>query len=198
MRNAIMAGERVYLRPLELADANEMARLTALETETFFDNGRIPHSPLVYEHWIRELHARQPPDEIQLAVCLREDDRLIGMVGLGPVDWVNRTAETGSWIGAVEYRGQGYGPEAKHLLLEYAFDVLQLHALNSWVWEPNTRSAAAVRRQGYRPAGRIKTPITKDGRYRDMLVFDLTRDEWLAAREEWRARRATHAGGQGA
>ena len=60
----------------------------------------------------------------------------------------------------------------------------------STVWEPNTRSAAALAKQGYRPAGRMRWFEIKDGAYRDMLVFDVTRDEWLAARDAWRASRA--------
>ncbi len=60
----------------------------------------------------------------------------------------------------------------------------------STVFEANTRSSAALAKQGYRPAGRLRWHDVKGGIYRDMLVFDLLRDEWLAAREAWRAARA--------
>ena len=56
------------------------------------------------------------------------------------------------------------------------------------MWEPNGRSASALAKQGYRPAGRLKWHDVKDGVYRDLLVFDVTRAEWLAARDEWRRR----------
>lgn len=190
MRNPIMIGERVYLRPFETSDAEQIARDDAAETETFFDNGRVPTSPIAQEHWITELHKQQPPEGVSFAVCLKENDRVIGMMELYAIDYVNRTAETGSWLNATEYRGQGYGPEAKQLLLEYAFDRLQLEVLSSFVWAANTRSAAAVRRQGYREAGRLKTTATKNWKPVEEIVFDLKRDEWLAAREEWRARLA--------
>jgi RimJ/RimL family protein N-acetyltransferase len=61
--------------------------------------------------------------------------------------------------------------------------------LVSHVDEPNTRSAAALANQGYRPAGRLRWTDVKNGRYVDSLVFDLTRADWLAARDAWRARR---------
>jgi RimJ/RimL family protein N-acetyltransferase len=189
MRNPMMIGERVYLRPLEASDGEEFARHAADETETFMNRGRSPESPLSGESWIAKLYEKQPPSDLELAVCLRADDRLIGSVGLEQIDWVNRTAETGSWLTLPEYRGKGYGTEAKHLLLEYTFDVLQLHVLWSEVWEPNTRSAAALVKQGYRPAGRRRWQDVKDGVLRDMLVFDVKRDEWLAARAAWQASR---------
>jgi RimJ/RimL family protein N-acetyltransferase len=190
MRNPIMIGERVYLRPLEAADAEKFARDEAVETDTFMLRHRFLGSPISGEHWIAKLHEHQPPDAFELAVCLKEDDRPIGTVGIEDIDWVNRTGETGSWLTLPEYRGKGFGTEAKHLLLEYAFDQLQFHILMSTVWEPNTRSAAALAKQGYRPAGRFRWFEIKDGAYRDMLVFDVTRDEWLAARDAWRASRA--------
>ncbi len=190
MRNAIMIGERVYLRPLEATDAETLARITATEADTFMYRGRAPYSPLTFAHWIANLHKQQPPRAIELAVCLTADDRCIGKVGLGEIDYVNRTAETSSDIGPAEFRGQGYGTEAKHLLLEYAFDRLHLHVLWSFVLEPNTRSMAALGKQGYKPAGRLKWVDVQHGVYHDALLFDVLREEWLAARAAWRASRA--------
>ena len=193
MRNAIMIGERVYLRPLEVSNADELARHYAVETETFFDDGRVPFSPLAFERWIGDLYKQRPPREVQFAVCLKEDDRLLGMVGISDIDWVNRTGETESYFGLPENRSKGYGTETKHLILEYAFDRIQLEMICSYVWEPNTRSAAALRKQGYQPAGRVRSAATRGAVFRDMLVFDLSRDEWLAARDQAKAARSAKA-----
>lgn len=192
MRNPILIGERVYLRALEVADAEALARSVTEETETFFlERGRLPASPLDFEKWLTQRSDHRPPAELTLAVCLKADDRFIGGVTARDIDWVNRTAETGSGLTAADVRGRGYGTEAKHLLLEFCFDRLHLHALRAHVFAPNTRSAAALAKQGYRPAGRLKWDELKDGVYRDALLFDLLRDEWLAAREAWRATRQT-------
>jgi RimJ/RimL family protein N-acetyltransferase len=187
MRNPIMTGERLYLRPLEAADAETLAEITATEADTFMYRGRTPYSPLTFARWITDLHKQQPPRGIELAVCLIADDQCIGKVGLGEIDYVNRTAETSSDIGPAAFRGRGYGTEAKHLLLEYAFDRIQLHALWSLVFEHNTRSVAALAKQGYKPAGRLKWIDVKNGLYHDAFLFDLLRDEWIAARDAWRA-----------
>jgi RimJ/RimL family protein N-acetyltransferase len=194
MRNPLVVGTRVYLRPLETSDAAEIAWHSATEPETFMERWRRLASPLAFEHWITELHKKSPPRHISLAVCLIADDTLLGDVGVGEIDWVNRNAETAAWIGRADYRGGGYGTEAKHLLLKYAFDHLHLHVLHSWVWEPNTRSAAALLKQGYRPAGRLRWDDIQHGVFRDALIFDVLRDEWLAAREEWRRGLASRAG----
>ena len=189
MRNAIMVGTRLYLRPLETGDAEPMAVGYHEERETFFESGRIPRSPIAFERWIEGLYKQQPPEEIQLAICLMESDEMIGIVGVSGLDWINRTGETEIYISSSAHRGQGYGAEAKHLLLEYCFDRLQLEMLSSFIWEPNERSAAAVRRQGYRFAGRFKTLAVQDGKFRDILVFDVSREEWIEARDKWHAER---------
>jgi [ribosomal protein S5]-alanine N-acetyltransferase len=188
MRNPAMVGDRVYLRPLEVSDAEALAAAISLDPETFFERGRFPTSPIAFEKWLSEAHKTETPNEINFGVCLTATDELIGLVNVDHIDWINRTGETGSFFFPA-FRGQGYGPEAKHLLLEYCFDRIHLHALCSHVWEPNTRSAAALAKQGYRPAGRWKWDDIKHGVYRDSLVFDLLRQEWLAARDEWRASR---------
>ncbi len=191
MRNPVLVGERVYLRPLEKSDAPVLAEGRHRETETFFEGGRMPYSEIAYEHWIEELYAHQPPEEIQFAVCLRESDELIGIVGIGNLDWINQTGETEVYISSAAQRERGFGTEAKHLFLEYCFDWLHLEMVSSFIWEPNARSAASVQRQGYRPAGRIKTMVMQRGQFRDVLVFDLSREEWIEAREQWRARRTS-------
>lgn len=190
MRNPIMTGERVYLRPFETADAETLAQISATETETFMYRGRKPFSPLAYERDTAEAYKGDYLPWIAFVVALRADDRCIGMVGVYPIDYVNRTAETFSQVGPAEFRNQGYGTEAKHLLLEYCFDRLHLHVLRSSVFEANTRSAAALLKQGYREAGRLKWAEVKGGIYQDDLLFDLLRDEWLSARDAWRAKRA--------
>lgn len=194
MRSPILAGERIYLRGLVKADAQAMALGNAVESESMMQRWRIPTSPISWEEHIEGLHKQQPPDTVELGVCLREDDKLIGSVEIGSIDYINRTAETGSWMILAEHRGLGYGTEAKHLLLEYAFDHVQLHVLHSWVWEPNKRSAAALMKQGYKPSGKLLRQDLKDGVYYGALMFDIKRDEWIAAREEWRARNAERAG----
>ena len=194
MRNPILVGERVYLRALEVDDAGALAHAVTEETEPFFlERGRLPAGPLGFERWLAERPRHRPPTEVNFAVCLKADDRFLGVTTVRRIDWVNRTAETGIGLAPAAVRGQGYGVEAKHLLLEYCFDRLHLHAMTAHVFEPNTRSAAALVKQGYRPAGRLKWDALKDGVYRDARLFDLLRDEWLAAREAWRATQEARA-----
>ena len=197
MRNPIMVGDRVYLRSMDRADAAAFAAATAAETTMFSKTGRLPISPMMFEETFDGPMPSGPPTSISFAVARVAGDRLLGSVALLDIDWVNRTAETASSLLGEDVRGQGYGTEAKMLLLEYAFDRIQLHIVQSWVRATNTRSAAALAKQGYRPAGRRYWTGFQAGGYIDHLIFDLLRDEWVVARDAWRAAVMVRASGDG-
>lgn len=191
MRNPILVGERVYLRAEEPDDAETMASFYARETDDWTDDfGRFLQSPLMFRKGIEENAETSIPESITLQSCLVENDQLIGWVGLFDINYVNGTAETYSYFAPGEWRGKGYGTESKHLLLAYCFDHLQLHIIQSYVFGSNERSAAALRRQGYQQAGTLKLDGPRRGKYLDTWVFDVKREEWIEARDEWRRRRA--------
>lgn len=193
MDNRLLASERVYLRPFEARDAAVLARMYHEEPDTVqFYGGRLPFSPLLFEQQIASWHAGEQPSSVHLAVCIRNEQRLIGWVSLWEIDYIHRTAESASFM-LPDYRERGYGTEAKHLLLGYAFDQLQLHVITGTIVESNTRSLNALLRQGYRPAGRLHWTHTRGGRYGDTLLFDLTRGDWQEAHAEWRASNAARA-----
>ena len=190
MKNPIMIGERLYLRPEEVEDAAPSARWDAEETDDFTDDfGRFPSSPITFAESAKKGAALEMPGTISLMACLRESNEPIGIVGITDINWVNRTGETFSFFApGGAYRGSGYGTEAKLLLLEYGFERLGLHIIQSVVWEANERSAAALLKQGYQPAGRFKWDGTRRGVYMDALLFDVKHDEFLTSREAVRAR----------
>lgn len=183
-KQAVSVGQRVYLRPQDKTDAKKFVNGHRMETETFYDIGRSLFSLAEWEEFISSQADEDYPTSLWFEVCLRENDESIGSVGLLDIDYVNRTAETGSHFYSADHRGKGYGSEAKHLLLEYSFEVLGMHMVTSFVLFPNTRSAAALRKQGYTQAGRVCWNYTYEGGFGNMLSFDLLADEWRALPRE--------------
>ena len=55
--------------------------------------------------------------------------------------------------------------------------------VHSYVDEPNERSAAALRKQGYRDCGFFSWEMMGPGRMNGCYVFDLLAAEWRAARK---------------
>ena len=179
-RGAVMLGERVYLRPLEADDALAISEWTRQEPDAIWSQGRSMYSPPEYVEWTKKLQKEDPQTWPRFAVCLCENGDLIGSMGIVGIDYVHGIGMTESEINNPAYREQGYGSEAKQLLLAYAFDVLGLRHLESWVAFPNLRSAAALRKQGYREAGRLHWQYPLDGGFGNATLFLLSADEWRA------------------
>lgn len=178
--NAIRVGPRVYLRPLKKDDAKVLNEWIRKETEPFWSSGRGLSTVTSLEEWFGRLDKSEPQRWVRFAVCLRENHEFIGCVGVDLIDYVNGSGESESEFHNVEYRSKGYGTEAKHLLFDYAFNTLGLHTLQSWVMYGNTRSAAALRKQGYKDVGLEPWLVRKAGRFESFGTYELLADEWRA------------------
>ncbi|MGC4107903.1 MAG: GNAT family protein [Thermomicrobiales bacterium] len=177
-KGAIMLGERVYLRPLEKDDALTISEWTRQEPDAVWSQGRSMYSPPEYAEWTKKLQKDDLQTWPRFAVCLCENDAFIGSMGVVGIDYINGIGMTESELNNPAYREQGYGSEAKQLLLAYAFDILGLRHLESWVAFPNLRSAAALRKQGYKEAGRLHWQYPLDGDFGNATLFLLNADDW--------------------
>jgi RimJ/RimL family protein N-acetyltransferase len=169
---------------MQVDDAETIANLIRREPDASFGHSRFPYSAIAFADWFGEMAEKDPAPDLELAVVLRETGELIGETGLYSIDWIARTAESGSWLYRAADRGQGYGTEAKLLLLEYAFDRLGLNMIWASVKERNPRSQAALRKQGYRDAGRFTWSGYGPDGFENARMFDLLATEWRAARDE--------------
>lgn len=180
--SAIVVGDRLYLRAFTPEDADQASRLMRRETEISFPEGRGLVNPAVHARSIRETAKQQFPSWFHFAIVNGETGKVIGANGLINPNLVQGSVETETFIWAPEARNKGYGTEAKHLLLEYCFNRLNLHVVYSWVSEFNARSAAALRKQGYREAGYYAWSDYHGTDLYGGLLFDLLASEWRASR----------------
>lgn len=178
---AVVVGKRLYLRMFTPADGDVMRETFLAETE-FSHDPRFPRSGMALNARHRRESEQELPSRLTFAIVLREDGRLVGRNELDSLDLVHRSAETGTGIFRPEHRSKGYGSEAKHLLLTYAFETLGLHMVWSVVWQENPRSRAALLKQGYRLAGSTPWRGLHHGIPSGDWNFDLLASEWRAAR----------------
>ncbi|TNE85324.1 MAG: N-acetyltransferase [Deltaproteobacteria bacterium] len=176
-----LVGERLYFRPVEEADLPQL-HAWINDPDTRVRLGQVRPMDLKAEQsWWEAQDRSRTPRSVQFAVCLNEDDALLGTTGLHIINWLHRWAESGTLLGPAEARGRGYGTEAKRMLLAYAFDTLNLHKVMSRVYEDNEPSLRHLLRCGFREEGRLRQQLFRDGRYHDELVLGCLADEWRAA-----------------
>ena len=116
--------------------------------------------------------------EHSYSVVARDTNRLIGNVALVDLDYQERTAEIGVFIGDRDYWGQGYGAEAMGLLMAYAFDVLNIRNIWLRVFDFNQRAITSYLRLGFREVGRRRMAVRRRGREYDMVFMDILDEEF--------------------
>ncbi len=145
-------GERLYLRNVELADAKSSY------AEWMNDPEVVRYTESRFQkHTIESLRGyisgMQRPDVVFFAIVLKDGDRHIGNIKLGPINRFHQTADVGIIIGDKPSWGSGYGAEAIKLAVGYAFDTLKLHKLTAGCYAVNKRAIEAFKKAGFKIEG---------------------------------------------
>ena len=72
---------------------------------------------------------------------------------------------------------RGFGVEAGKLISYYGVDVLGLRRIEAKVYEYNRLSANSLRRNGFQQEGVLRKAGYQDGRFWDVLVFGILKEE---------------------
>lgn len=171
-------GKRLYLGPILKGDVPKITIwINDQETHQFLTIG-YPMTPEDEEKWFAGLSERKSTDVV-FAIRLTDTGEIIGVIGLHHIDHLNGTAVTGSYIGQKGLRGKGYGTEAKMLLLEYAFNTLNLRKIKAEVYDFNEASQKCLENCGYKPEGTFIRDKYRNGRYVDVHQVAVFKEDFL-------------------
>jgi len=177
-----LSGKRLHLRALETEDLDRCRRWVNDPDIRQFILNQMPFDEIGERQWHESRDRGQFRTDITLAMVLKKGSRHIGLTGIHHIDWINRTASTGAIIGEAAYREKGYGSEAKAIVLQYAFDTLDLHRICSTVLATNLRSLAYLKKSGYRQEGVLREHIYRNGERVDEIQLGILAEEWRARR----------------
>lgn len=169
-------GKLVYLRPFHKGDSETLQRWVNDPAVTEYLLRVFPATAREEDEWLDNQGKDQK--NVALAIVTIDGDKLIGSIGLHQIDLVNRNAVTGTMLGEKDYWGKGYGTEAKMLLLDFAFNALNLHVIESKVLAFNARSLAYGRKCGYVEVGRLPGWIMRNGERHDEVHLVVTQERW--------------------
>lgn len=177
MKNAVIIGRKVYLRPIEERDIYsgwlDWVNDPKL-TEKLYINPPITEAELnAYYQKIKASDAKM------FAVCAIENDEYIGNAKLDSFDWTMKAVSCGRLIGKSKFTGQGIGTEVLKLLQKYVFEQLGMHRIQTGVVASNIASIKSNEKAGMKREGLRKKAVLVNGNYEDLVLFGLIKEDFL-------------------
>jgi ribosomal-protein-alanine N-acetyltransferase len=171
---------RLFLRPLQLADAPRLAMLAG-RREIADTTISIPHpySEGQARKWIAA-QSESGGRSIAFAITIRDNTHLIGVAGLRDVDAEHAQAELGFWIG-LEWWRKGYATEAARAVVRYGFEQLKLNRIYAHHMVRNPASGRVLEKLGLKREGLLRQRIRKWGIFEDVVVLAILRSDWTGA-----------------
>jgi RimJ/RimL family protein N-acetyltransferase len=169
MQNPFIVGERIYLRPLEPAQDNHLYSTWMNDEEIRQYFSIYPTSDTRGKERLELLY--KDGKHIIFGVALKSDNRLIGLVGLKDINYINQTAEFYVIIGDRTIQGKG-------------FMELNLNRIQTQDMEGNIGGWRADEKAGMKYEGTLRQVILRFGKYSDVRVYSILRSEYLESIEE--------------
>jgi RimJ/RimL family protein N-acetyltransferase len=126
---------------------------------------------------VAEFFEKDAENEVSFAIRTLADDRLVGVVGLSKPDLAGNSW-VGIGIGDRQDWGKGYGTEAMRLALNFGFNEFNLQRVSLDVFEYNPRAIRSYEKAGFKPEGRLRQCLLRDGQRWDLVYMGILRNEW--------------------
>lgn len=167
---------KVYLRPVEKGDMESFYKAVQNEDIRYM-TGTTREFTMedLYEHYER---ITSDETRYDFAVCLKEDDRLIGDLFIIDIDRTNRKAGFRIALHSPAYLNKGYGPEAVRLAMQFAFERLDLNRLQLEVFSHNKRALKAYEKAGFKREGTVREALYMNKQYSDEIIMGILKREY--------------------
>lgn len=173
-----LSGSQIYLRPLRREDLNDnyLYWLNAPEITRYLESGTFPTTYEELEHFYEGIIGSS--NQVLLAIIDRGSDKHLGNVKLGPINWVHRNTVFGILIGDENFWGKGIATECTNLVVEYAFNTLNLNRVELGVYAEHLSAIRVYEKMGFQIEGRSRESLFHEGMYKDRISMGLLKSDY--------------------
>jgi RimJ/RimL family protein N-acetyltransferase len=176
-----MSDEHVRLGPLITEDSPLLWQWINTRELVVQSSSYRPVHAGTHAEWFARIQKQD--DCVLFAIRLMPSNTLIGSCQLHTIQPVHRSAELQVRIGDADCRHKGYGTQTMKLLLQYGFGDLNLNRIHLHVLANNQAARRLYERFHFRQEGCLRSAVFIDGRFQDVVLMALLRDEYFASRE---------------
>lgn len=172
-----LIGEKVYLSPIEKDD---FLKYTDWINDMEVCLGLPMSSKLINIDTQKSILDKLSNKDFNFAIIDAKKDTLIGNIGFPKLDYINHSVTIGIFIGDKNYWGNGYGSDALNLILDFAFNILNMNSANLTVYSFNLPAIACYKKVGFKEAGRLREAKIIGGQKFDEIFMDILASEFIS------------------
>ena len=170
-----LTGENIFLRAPEPEDIDQLYLWENDPAVWHLSNTLAPYSRFDIEQYVltaaRDLLSTR---QLRLMIVLRKNDLTIGAIDLFEYDPLHLRVGTGILLTSDE-RNKGYGTEALRLVIDYCFEILNLHQMYASITTGNAASIRIFEKQGFVKTGTKRDWLLQNGQWKDEQFYQLFR-----------------------
>lgn len=173
-------GKYVYLRLLEPEDyVNTYRWRNDYDMQSTIGGPMRFISKEMERNWAQKV-SLDNTNNLYLAICLVENDQMIGWFSINNIDYRNRKCFCGGVvIGEKQYRdGMAY-TEAGDLAFQYIIRELNMNRITGECLKEQVMSRAVMEASCWKLEGVERQTIFKNGKYHDICHYAILRDEYF-------------------
>jgi len=169
-------GERCYLSPVDSKETEKVAKWSN-DIEVALKTGDISDM-INYDLQKEYLEGMNNSRGYGFFIGRKEDDEFIGIARLMRINFINRNAIMGMFIGEKSDRNKGIGTEAAKLLLDFGFNVINLRNIMIETFSFNKAAMKVCTKCGFKEIGRRRKSIIYGNKEFDEVFMDILNDEF--------------------
>lgn len=178
----MFSGQHTRLRRLEESDAGEIfSHWNNYELRQYLPSP-LPSSQ---QDLVEFVHAKdrlfRERNEFFFGIEERSAGReLIGIVNLESISWISRHAFVGSFcIFKPSLRGKGFGKDAMLTLLDFAFNIIDLHVVALLVESYNQHAIRLYEDCCFQSRGTMRELVYRNGKRCDVTAMDVLKKDFI-------------------
>ena len=182
----ILENDVVCLQPLQITDYEKLVEFSINEPELWSFNANGPDNPENLKKYIdKALSQKEKQLEYPFVVFDKTKNKIAGSTRFYNINLDAKHLEIGfTWYGK-EFQGTSLNKNCKFLLLEFAFEKMQLERVGFRANNLNVRSINAMKSIGCVQEGIMRNFSTDaKGERIDAIVLSIIKNEWFSKIKE--------------
>jgi [ribosomal protein S5]-alanine N-acetyltransferase len=174
----VLHTERLLIRPFNLSDISSyLDFFTDPDVQQYLGNLSIPKDIDNATRWVNNMNGRCFKNKLVITWCieLKSSKKVIGRIDLG--GFVRKSMADIAYYLSKDFWNQGIMSEAVEAVLDYGFNVLNLHRIQATVLPENEYSIKLLTKHGFVEEGLLRQ-YDYGNTFRDVLMYSILDNEY--------------------